>query len=155
MERLEGAVRKVLRTAGVPDAGQLAALTSAWPGAVGEAIAASAWPLRLTRDGTLVVAARSASWAFELGRMAPEILERLRETDAGNAPAALRFVPGPIPEPGSRAHPERPPSAVAIDPAALEQAEAAAAAIGDPELRATVARAAAASLSRTTADRRF
>ena len=99
MERLDGSVRRALRGVGVPDAGQVAELTAAWPAAVGDAIARAAWPQRVSRDGTLVVATSSSTWAFELGRMAPEILEKLREAVPGAAPTGLKFVPGPVPEP--------------------------------------------------------
>jgi hypothetical protein len=52
MERLGDDVRGALRGVGVPDAGALARVTTAWPTAVGPAIARAAWPLRITRDGT-------------------------------------------------------------------------------------------------------
>ena len=37
-----------------------------------DAIARNAWPLRIGRDGTLHVAAASATWAFELDRMSAD-----------------------------------------------------------------------------------
>ena len=78
MERLDGTVRRALRTAGVPDAGQLAEVTRAWPDAVGPGIAAAAWPQRIARDGTLHVNTASSTWAFELDRMGTEVLTKLR-----------------------------------------------------------------------------
>jgi len=93
-----------------PDAGQVAELTAAWPAAVGDAIARAAWPQRVSRDGTLVVATSSSTWAFELGRMAPEILEKLREAVPGAVPTALKFVPGPVPEPPAPCRPREAPS---------------------------------------------
>ena len=54
---------------------------------------------RLTRDGTLQVNASSSTWAFELDRLAPVILDQLRPELGEATPPALRFVPGPIPEP--------------------------------------------------------
>ena len=77
MERLDGSVRRALRSSGVPDAGVLAQVTRAWPEAVGPAIARSAWPQRLARDGTLHVTTVSSTWAFELGRMEAEIRAKL------------------------------------------------------------------------------
>lgn len=155
MERLDGSVRRVLRGVGVPDAGQLAELTAAWPAAVGDAIARAAWPQRLARDGTLVVATASSTWAFELGRMAPEILAKLRRDLPAAAPTGLKFVTGPVPEPP--APPSRPPAPgrAAVSPEAAREAERLALAIGDEELRRTVARAAAASLARARDDRGF
>jgi hypothetical protein len=95
MERLDGTLRRALRGAGVPDAGVLAAVTRAWPAAVGSAIARAAWPQRVARDGTLHVTTVSSTWAFELGRMEEEIRAKLHaRRDA--TPPALRS-PGPVP----------------------------------------------------------
>lgn len=153
MERLDGVIRGELAGAKVALAGRMAAIVAAWPEAVGEGIARAACPHRLSRDGTLQVATRSSTWAFELGRMAPEILAKLAAALGSDAPSALRFATGPVAEPALRpeALPARP------DPGAEERRAAAelAAGIGDAELRATVARAAAASLARARSNRRF
>jgi len=145
MEPLGEEVRRALR--GLGPQGAVSELTSAWPAAVGPEIARNAWPARVQRDGTLVVHARDAVWAFELTQRAPEIAPRLP-----GAPK-LRFVPGPIPE-------LEPPAASTAAPpppaATLEQAREAArwaAAIDDAELRELVARAARASLAKAAADR--
>jgi hypothetical protein len=114
----------------------------AWAGAVGPEIARNAWPARFQRDGTLIVHCKDAIWGFELGHRAAEISGRLP------GKPALKFVPGPLPEPGAeptQATPQGSP------PASLEQrAQAAAWAseIADEDLRNLVARAAAASLAR-------
>ena len=155
MERLDGSVRRALRGVGVPDAGELAELTAAWPAAVGDAIARAAWPPRLSRDGTLLVATTSSTWAFELGRMAPEILEKLREAVPGAAPTGLKFVPGPVPEPPSPLPAEGGPEHLEVAPEDVREAARVAAAIEDEELREAVARAVAASLARARADRGF
>src|SRR3954462_4848408 len=68
---------------------------AAWPEAVGDEIARNAWPARFQRDGTLVVHTKDAIWSFELGHRAAQISERL----AGRP--ALKFLPGPLPEPGA------------------------------------------------------
>ena len=151
MERVGDAVRDELRRFG-PAAG-MTEIVSAWPGAVGEAIARNAWPARLARDGTLHVHTDSSLWAFELAQHAPTILGRLRAELAELAPKALRFVPGPLPEDASTAARERRPSAPA--PGAEDRARAAALAAGieSEELRNLVARAAAASLAKRAADR--
>lgn len=145
MERIDGPVRRALRGAGVPDAGALAAVTHAWPSAVGPAIARAAWPQRLARDGTLHVTTVSSTWAFELGRMEEEIRGKLRAAVGEATPPALRFAPGPVPSPGE---PDRPPR-TAAPPTPEDESVAAAmtASIDDPELRDAVRRAAAASLS--------
>ena len=122
---------------------------AAWPDAVGPEIARNAWPARFQRDGTLIVHAQDAIWAFELGHRAAEISARL----PGRPP--LKFVPGPLPGPPAEAT-EQPRTAVRT--ATLEEARIAAewaAPIEDEELRKAVARAAAASLANRRDDRRF
>src|SRR5262245_21897933 len=121
MERLEGSVRGALRDAGVPDAGALTEVTSCWPEAVGDAIARQAWPQRISRDGTLHVAASSSSWAFELGLLADEILRKLAAAIGPSAPSAIRFAPGPIPAPPAPVAGAAAP--VEIDPEARRRAE--------------------------------
>ena len=145
MERLDGSVRRALRGAGVPDAGVLAAVTRAWPDAVGPAIARSAWPQRVARDGTLHITAESSTWAFELGRLEEEIRAKLRAELGDATPPALRFAPGPVPSPGADDHEPQP----VPPPTPEDEARAAllTAAIDDPALREAVRRAAAASLS--------
>lgn len=148
MERIGQDVRGALRRVGVPDAGALAAVTHSWAAAVGPAIARAAWPLRISRDGTLHVAASSASWAHELSLLEPEIRAKLAAElgPSVGAPPSIRFAVGPVPEPGH--DPEQDP--VAAPRPTAEEADVAAAvasAIDDPELRAIVGRAAAASLA--------
>jgi len=114
----------------------------AWEAAVGAEIARNAWPARFQRDGTLVVHTRDAVWGFELGHRAGEISARL----PGRPP--LKFVPGPLPEPGAAGPApagERAPAATVEE---VRQAAEWAAEIEDEELRDLVARAAAASLAR-------
>ena len=145
MERLDGSVRRALRGAGVPDAGVLAAVTRAWPEAVGPAIARAAWPQRVARDGTLHITAESSTWAFELGRLEEEIRAKLRPELGDATPPALRFAPGPVPSPGADdddPQPVPPPTPEDDARAALLTAE-----IDDSTLREAVRRAAAASLS--------
>lgn len=146
MEPLGREVRKELGRFGSP--GSIAELVEAWPTAVGPEISRNAWPAHVQRDGTLVVHARDAIWAFELTQRASEISARL----PGAPP--VKLVSGPLPE-------SLPPVADAVEPpsrsATVEQANAAsawAAAIEDEELRELVARAARASLARGAADRR-
>lgn len=147
MERLGGHVKRELVRVG-PAAAEMAVIVRAWPAAVGEENARRAWPARLARDGTLLVHATDSVWAFQLGMLAATILERLREYAGEATPTALRFAPGPIPEPpaepaGRRA--PKPPAVIAEDAARAADLTAG---IEDAELRATAARAAAASLAR-------
>jgi len=153
MERLDGSVRRALRSSGVPDAGVLAQVTRAWPTAVGPAIARAAWPQRLARDGTLHVTTVSSTWAFELGRMEAEIRAKLAVAVGDAAPPSLRFATGPVPSPPA-ADDEREP-APSPTPEEAAQAASLAAGIDDPALRDAVRRAAAASLARGRGDRPF
>jgi hypothetical protein len=149
MEPLETEIRRELSRLG-PMAG-MGDVVRAWPAAVGEQIARNAWPARFTRDGTLVVHARDAVWAFELGQRESEIRERLGALVAGR----LRFLPGPLPEPGAPEPASARPPAVPPAPAILAEAERLAARIDDADLRKVVEKAVAASLVRAGSGRGF
>lgn len=145
-ERIGQAVTSELARFG--PAGAIGEIMAAWPLAVGEAIAANAWPARCARDGTLHVAASSSVWAFELTQLEATIRERLAERLGEKAPPHVRFAVGRLPEAGAAEGVEIPVRTV---PKLTEEARAAgeriAAEIDDDELRALVARAAALSLS--------
>ena len=134
-------------------AGSMGTVVAHWPAAVGEAIAANAWPARVARDGTLHVATSSSVWAFELAQLEATIRERLRERVGPDAPRSLRFAPGRLPERGPE--PGRTERSQPSAPSAEEwrEAERIAAPIESEELRALIARAAAASLSRGSVSR--
>lgn len=153
MDRLGEEVRREAARFGPP--GGLGEVVDAWPAAVGPAIARNAWPARIARDGTLHVATSSSTWAYELAQLAPDLLARLRDALHEATPPALRFAPGRLPD----AQQEEPAGGAAesVEPSAATLARAAelAAAVEDPDLRAAVARAAAASLERAAADRPF
>ena len=120
----------------------MGAVLEAWEAAVGPEIARNAWPARFQRDGTLIVHTKDAVWSFELGHRAAEISNRLPKKPA------LKFVPGPLPEPGS--DPTR-ATLQGSPPVTLEQHELAAkwaSEIEDEDLRKLVARAAEISLAR-------
>jgi len=151
MDRIGNEVRRELDRFG--GAGQMADLVAAWPAAVGETVAANAWPARVGRDGTLHVATASSTWAFELQQLEREISERLQQTLDTAAPARLRFAPGPLPEPpaATRVTASTPPPEPSAEQ--VEEARAWAAAIGSEELRKSVEKAARMSLARTSDDR--
>ncbi|MGZ4365810.1 MAG: DciA family protein, partial [Gaiellaceae bacterium] len=114
-------------------------------------IARNAWPARLARDGTLHIHTQDSIWAFELTTRAEEIRGRLGES----APRRLAFAPGPLPEPAedgpeTARKPPPPPR-----PEHIAKAESLTREIRDEELRKVVAKAAAASLSRSDNDRSF
>jgi hypothetical protein len=128
-------------------AGAIGEVVEAWPEAVGKAIAANAWPARIARDGTLHVATSSSAWAFELTQLEATVRERLSERLGTTAPAALRFSPGRLPEPGAEDVETSARTVPEPSPAARAAGEQIASEIGDPALREAVARAAAASLA--------
>jgi hypothetical protein len=154
MDRLDRQIRRELGRFGPMD-GDMTAIVRVWTAAVGETVARNACPARLARDGTLHVNTASATWAFELGSLGPTILEQLRNELGEAAPPALRFAPGPIPDPAADAPEERAPTPPVIAPEDRAEASVLAAAIEDDELRELVARAAAASLARARSDRGF
>jgi len=158
MDRLERRVREELGRFG-PAAGDMTAIVRVWPDVVGETVARNAWPARLARDGTLHVNAASATWAFELGNLAEAILEKLRSQLADGTPPALRFAPGPVPEPAGEISEKQRPDAPSVGSQHRERGAEIAAGITDEQLREYVARAAAASLAREPdeprSDRRF
>jgi hypothetical protein len=155
MQRLGDDARRLLAASGVPDPGPLEAIAAAWPEAVGPAIARSAWPRRLSRDGTLHVATVSSTWAFELDRLGPELVAALAraldQEPAAVVPISVRFAPGPVPEPSSEVSSGEPVRLIP-DAGALEEGAALAASIADEALRELVARAAAASLARARSE---
>ena len=157
MERIGQEVERALSHTGGDRALGLSRITAAWPHAVGEAVSRQAWPLRLGRDGTLHVATSSATWAFELDRLAPEIAAQLAQVLGDQTPAHFRFRAGPIPEPGRSADARRELRSAPAEASPEVSAEAALAAaeIEDTELRELVARAARASLSRARSGRAF
>ena len=141
MKRLAEEVNRELGRFG-PEA-RIAALVEAWPAAVGETIARSAWPARVARDGTLHVNTADSVWAFELTNRAAEIAGRLKVE-------RVRFSPGRLPE-ASPPDPELSESApLEPSPELLETGAQLAAVIEDENLRKIVARAAAASLARAS-----
>jgi hypothetical protein len=146
VKRLADEVERELGRFG-PEA-RIAALVQAWPAAVGETIARSAWPARVARDGTLHVNTADSVWAFELTNRAAEIARRLGVD-------RVRFAPGRLPEPPAPGPPsvERRPREPS--PELLETGARLAAGIEDENLRKIVARAAAASLARASDDRLF
>jgi hypothetical protein len=122
---------------------RIAALVEAWPAAVGETIARSAWPARVARDGTLHVNTADSIWAFELTNRAAEIARRLDVE-------SVRFAPGRLPEPPAPEPARSEPAPREPSPELLETGAQLAAGIEDENLRKIVARAAAASLARAS-----
>jgi hypothetical protein len=126
--------------------GGIADVVEAWPAAVGETIARSAWPARVARDGTLHVNTADSIWAFELTNRAAEIANRL-------GVERIRFAPGRLPEPTEAEREGHQPSPPQPSKSLREEGARLAAGIEDENLRKIVARAAAASLAKGISDR--
>jgi hypothetical protein len=154
MDRLDRQIRRELGRIGPMD-GDMTAIVRVWTAAVGETVARNACPARLARDGTLHVNTASATWAFELGSLAPTILEQLRNELGEAAPPKLRFAPGPIPDAFVETPEDGGATPLEVAPEDLAEAARVAATIEDEELRELVARAAAAGLARARSDRGF
>ena len=155
MDRIGNEIERELSRSGSRDAVPLAAVTTAWPAAVGDAVARHAWPLRISRDGTLHVAVESATWAQELvaprGRRPRGAATAARRGGAGEAAVRGRADPRATgcPRAGENALGEPPE----VPPEIESEASSAAAAIDDPELRELVARAARTSLLKARSGR--
>jgi predicted nucleic acid-binding Zn ribbon protein len=77
---------------GAEPATLLAAVQSAWPGSVGEAIAREATPVT-EREGVVTVACRSSTWAQELDLLGSRIIAQVRQNlPSGVQLEALRFT---------------------------------------------------------------
>jgi hypothetical protein len=157
MERIGDSVGKELARSGGGAGATLGEITAAWPEAVGDAVSRQAWPLRLSRDGTLHVATASSTWAFELDRLSPEIEERLVALLGPAAPPKLQFRVGPIPEPAGPVDDASEPlyDPPETTPETVSEAASIASEIEDPELRELVARAALGSLARARSGRQI
>ena len=144
---IESEIHEQLGRLGGSEVFGLGGLTEAWTTAVGPAIAANAWPARVTRDGTLIVHTTSSVWAQELTQLEQELKQRL----ASAAPSRMRFVVGPVPEPGSAVVPEVQESFLRLTTEDRAKGHEIAQGIDDPELRSLVATAAAQSLAASRA----
>jgi Dna[CI] antecedent, DciA len=133
--------------------GAMPRIVAVWPAAVGVEVVRNAWPARVARDGTLHVHTSSSVWAFELGQLAPRILERLVAELGEHAPTALRFAQGHLPEPAPQAADEGSRAISDPRPEAVAEAAVLVAGIADEELRERVARAASLGLSRGSDNR--
>src|SRR5215467_4124318 len=111
--------------------GAMPRIVAAWPAVVGEEVMRNAWPARVSRDGTLHVHASSSVWAFELGQLAPRILERLAAELCEHAPTGLRFAQGHLPEPARMSEPSTPRRAPEPHPEAVAEAGSLTAGIRD------------------------
>ena len=135
MDRLDREISSELSRFG-PQGG-MPEILAAWPGAVGAMVAANAWPARIARDGTLHVNTSSSTWAFELGQLAPADPRAAPPALGKDAPKALRFAPGHLPEPAARRGAEARTEVPEPTPEALQTAAQLAAGIEDENFAKT------------------
>jgi hypothetical protein len=124
---------------------RLVRLIAAWPEMVGDAVAREAWPARITSNETLLVHVTSAVWASELTYLASSLQSRLVATLGAEAPQAVLFRVGPVPQTAApvAAHVSREPS-----PSEFQRAARAVRAIGDADIRRAAHNALARALAR-------
>ncbi len=153
LQRLGDDVRRELERFGA--SGAMAEIVAVWPMAAGAAVAANAWPARISRDGTLHVTTSSSVWAFELAHLQEALLAKLAAALGDAAPAKLRFAVGAMPSGGAAGAPVAHADAPVPSVEDLRRAEELTGEIANEELRELVARAAAASFARGGSDRSF
>ena len=76
--RVADSLDRLATSLGVPSAGVLASLFSAWPELVGDAVAGHSQP-RSLRNGVLVVAVDEPAWATQLRWLEADLLTRLAD----------------------------------------------------------------------------
>jgi len=151
MDRIGAAVERQL--ARFDGQGGMPRILAAWPEAVGKDVTRNAWPARVARDGTLHVHTSSSVWAFELGQLAPRILERLRAELGDAAPTGLRFAEGHLPEPAPAPTEKASSGPATPSPEAVAEAARLAAGIAGEDLRKEVEKAVSLGLSARADDR--
>lgn len=145
LERLQTSGDAARLFAGGP-AARLALLRALWPSAVGPEVARRTEIVGLEND-VLRVRVADARWRKALFRVYRDIIVRLRRAAGSLAPARLGFMEGAV-----TVVPEPPAAPAPPPPAPLPEAvEAAAAAIGDAEIRQGFRETAARYLQRTRA----
>ena len=113
-----------------------AGIANEWPAIVGEAVAASSWPERLGRDGTLRVCV-SGPVAVELQHLEPQILERIAAFYGYRAVTRIAYVNrAPLPEPARVSGRRTPPK---IDSESVARVETAVDSTRDHRLKSALA----------------
>jgi len=91
-ETLASAMSSFLERSGLEERIEAAAAVPEWPERVGDAIAAVTRPIRVTEDGTLLVAVRTSAWLMELRMMEREIVRRLNADKRRGRVQSIRFL---------------------------------------------------------------
>ena len=113
-----------------------AGIANEWPAIVGQAVAASSWPERLGRDGTLRVCV-SGPVAVELQHLEPQILERIAAFYGYRAVTRIAYVNrAPSPQPARVSERRTSPK---IDSESAARVESAVDSTGDHRLKSALA----------------
>jgi predicted nucleic acid-binding Zn ribbon protein len=83
-----------LKTAGLEERLEQAAVVEAWPRLVGPRIAEVAMPEAVGADGTLLVRVQSSAWRQELSLMTPEVLALINANRTSGRIKRIRWLLG-------------------------------------------------------------
>src|SRR5215472_910452 len=91
-EALGNVVAKWLRSSGLSERVDQAAVIPEWPSLVGPQIAAVTRPKSITANGTLFVEVTTNAWMNELSLLEPELLRKLNGRAVGAPIRRIRWV---------------------------------------------------------------
>ena len=91
-EALGNVVAKWLRSSGLSDRVDQAAVIPEWPSLVGAQIAAVTRPKSITANGTLFVEVTTNAWMNELSLLEPELLKSINATGGRAAVLRIRWL---------------------------------------------------------------
>src|SRR5215472_6408642 len=91
-EALGNVVAKWLRSSGLAERVDQAAVIPEWPRLVGPQIAAVTSPKSITANGTLFVEVATNAWMNELSLLEPELLRSLNATEGRAAIRRIRWL---------------------------------------------------------------
>jgi predicted nucleic acid-binding Zn ribbon protein len=91
-EAIGNVVAKWLRSSGLAERVDQAAVIPEWPRLVGPQIAAVTTPKSITANGTLFVEVASNAWMNELSLLGPELLKSINAIDGRAAVRRIRWL---------------------------------------------------------------
>ena len=91
-EALGNVVAKWLRSSGLSERVDQAAVIPEWPRLVGRQIAAVTTPRSITANGTLFVEVTTNAWMNELSLLEPELLRSINTTGGRAAVVRIRWL---------------------------------------------------------------
>ncbi|HET7909314.1 MAG TPA: DUF721 domain-containing protein [Nitrospira sp.] len=123
-------------------------LQQQWRDLIGEPVGSHTWPTQV-RFKKLYLIVRNSVWLQQLVFLKPTLLAKLNDRAGSEVLTDIAFRVGEIPDFTAAARPA-PHERMDLSDAAVTEAEAHAAAVQDPELRARLASVMAQALSRST-----